>query len=199
MATDAHRVPTAPPALVASEPPVPDVAPGADAGPPPRRRWLVRTALAAVILLALAVAGRRFYDELYRLRAAPPLLVVAIALLWLLSRYLGADVMRVSLRALGHGVGRYEAFMLQMVQSYGNVLIPRSGIGVIGLYLKLRRGIPLADLGAVQVLPMTLMQVLTIGVTGLACQAAMALPGGAAPDRVAAVVVSAVAAACAAL
>lgn len=186
-------------------PPEPEAPPGGTPGPvageavppaPPRRVWVVRLVVAAVILAALAVAGRRFYDELYRLRAAPPLLVLAIALLWLLSRYQAADVMRISLRALGHRIGRYEAFMLQMVQSYGNVILPRSGIGAVGLYLKLRRGAPFADLGAVQVLPMTLLQVFTIGVIGLACQAAMALPGGAEPDRFATIVFAAVAAGC---
>jgi uncharacterized membrane protein YbhN (UPF0104 family) len=101
--------------------------------------------------------------------------------------------MRTSLRALGTHLGRYEAFMLQMVQSYSNVLVPRSGIGVLGLYMKLRHGTPFADLGAVQVLPMTLLQLFTIGVMGLLCQVALFAPGGAQPDRVMALCFTAVA------
>jgi len=145
------------------------------------------------VLAVLAIAGRRFYDELYRLREAPPLLVALIFLLWPASRYPAAVVMRTSLRALGTQLGRYEAFMLQMVQSYSNVLVPRSGIGVLGLYMKRRHGTPLADLGAVQVLPMTLLQLFTIGVMGLLCQAALLAPGGAQPDRVMALCFTAVA------
>jgi uncharacterized membrane protein YbhN (UPF0104 family) len=165
--------------------------------PAPRRRtWVIRVIIAVVVLAAMLVAGRRFYDELYRLRAAPPPLVAAITVLWLASRYPAADVMRVSLAALGHHIGRYEAFMLQMVQSYGNVLVPRAGIGMPALYMKLRHDTPFADLGAVQILPMTLMQVFTIGAAGLACQAAMLAPGGAEPDRAMAMVFTGVAVAC---
>jgi uncharacterized membrane protein YbhN (UPF0104 family) len=151
-----------------------------------------------VALATLLVAGRRFYDDLDRLRSVPPLLAIAIALLWLASRSFAADVMRVGLAALGHRIGRFEAFVLQMVQSYGNVLVPRAGIGVIGVYLKTRRATPFADLGAVQVLLMTVLQLLTIGVVGLLCQAALALPGGAGADGVMAALFAGVAAGCAA-
>lgn len=152
--------------------------------------------VAGLVLGALLVAGRRFYGELHRLRDAPPLLVAAISLLWLASRYPAADVMRVALRALGHRIGRYEAFMLQMVQSYGNVLVPRAGIGMPALYMKLRHDTPFADFGAVQILPMTLMQVFTIGVVGLISQAGLLATGGAEPDRLMTAVFAIVAAAC---
>ena len=142
-----------------------------------RRKWAVRIALAAVVLAVLAIAGRRYYDELHRLRQVPPALILLIALLWLASRYPAADVMRVALRTLRHGIGRYEAFMLQMVQSYGNLLIPRAGIGMPALYLKARHGVSFADLGAVQMLPMTLLQIATIGLMGILSQAALSATG----------------------
>ena len=137
---------------------------------PRRRHWLIRAVVAVAILVVLAFFGMRYRSDLWRLREVSPLLVAAIALLWLLTRYLAADVMRIALRALGHRIGRYEAFMLQMVQSYGNTLVPRAGIGAPAVYLKLRHGTPFADLGAVQLLPMTLLQIFTIGVMGLGCQ-----------------------------
>jgi uncharacterized protein (TIRG00374 family) len=183
MATGPLEAP--PPQAQVPQPPPPE--------PPRRRAWILRTVVGVVVLAALAVAGRPFYDKLYLLRQAPPLLVLAIVALWPASRYPASVVMRTSLRALGTRLGRYEAFMLQMVQSYSNVLVPRSGIGVLGLYMKLRHGTPLADLGAVQVLPMTLLQVFTIGVMGLLCQVALMSPGGAQPDRVMAICFTAVA------
>ena len=132
---------TGPQSETADPGPDPAAAPVLDyEAPPPRRRtWIVRTVVGVVVLAVLAIVGRRFYDELYRLREAPPLLVALIFLLWPASRYPAAVVMRTSLRALGTQLGRYEAFMLQMVQSYSNVLVPRSGIGVLGLYMKRRR------------------------------------------------------------
>jgi uncharacterized membrane protein YbhN (UPF0104 family) len=137
---------------------------------PRRRNWLIRSLVALVVVAALALVGRRYYDDLWRLRSVSPRLVLVIASLWLVTRYLAADVMRVALRALGHRIGRYEAFMLQMVQSYGNTLVPRTGISGPAVYLKLRHATPFADLGAVQLLPMTLLQIFTIGVMGLGCQ-----------------------------
>jgi uncharacterized membrane protein YbhN (UPF0104 family) len=137
---------------------------------PRRRNWLVRSCVAVLVVAALALVGRRYYSDLWRLRRVSPMLVLAIASLWLVTRYLAADVMRVALRALGHRIGRYEAFMLQMIQSYGNSLVPRAGISGPAVYLKLRHDTPFADLGAVQLLPMTLLQVFTIGVMGLGCQ-----------------------------
>src|SRR5215207_7675184 len=142
--------------------PAHDDAPSDAESPPSRRNWLVRAVIAGAVLGVLVVAGWKYYDELHRLRDAPPGLVGAIALLFLASRYPAADVMRVALRALGHRIGRYEAFMLQMVQSYGNVVLPRAEIGMPALYMKLRHETPFADLGAVQILPMTLLQVFTI-------------------------------------
>ena len=164
--------------MTASGPGRDDAPSEAPEGEAPRRAWVIRLVIAGAVLGVLVVAGWKYYDELHRLRDAPPLLVGAIALLWLASRYPAADVMRVALRALGHRLGRYEAFMLQMVQSYGNVLIPRAGIGMPALYLKLRHGTSFADLSAVQLLPMTLLQILTIGVTGLVCQAILWRTGG---------------------
>jgi len=184
-------------------PPAPD-APGSDgalpgmAALPRRRKWLLRAVVAGAVLGALVVAGRRFYSELHRLRDVPASLIALIFLLWMASRYPAAEVMRISLRALGHRIGRYEAFMLQMVQSYGNVLVPRAGIGMPALYMKLRHGTPIADFGAVQILPMTLLQVFTLGLTGLAAQAALLAPGGQKPDRTMATVFAAVVVACAA-
>jgi len=137
---------------------------------PRRRHWLIRSLVAVLILVTLAFLGRRYYSDLWRLRRVPPLLVATIGVLWLVTRYLAADVMRVALQALGHRIGRYEAFMLQMIQSYGNALVPRAGISAPAVYLKLRHGTPFADLGAVQLLPMTLLQIFTIGVMGLGCQ-----------------------------
>lgn len=178
--------------------PPPEAVPvDADDTPPPRRRhWVLRAVLAGAVLGALLVAGRKYYDELHRLRDAPAGLVAFIALLYLASRYPAADVMRVSLRRLGHRLGRYEAFMLQMVQSYGNVLVPRAGIGLPALYLKLRHGVGFADVGAVQLLSLSLLQMVAIGLSGLACLFLRWAWYGSTPDRPMVFLFAGVAAAC---
>src|SRR5687767_10828172 len=87
------------------------------ASPPPRarRRLLLRLALAVIILAALAVAGRRYYDELGRLKSASPWIVAAMAVLYVAGRWPAAEVMRASLRSLGHTIGRAETFFVLMV------------------------------------------------------------------------------------
>jgi uncharacterized membrane protein YbhN (UPF0104 family) len=52
-----------------------------------------------------------------------------------------------------------------------NMLIPRGGTGLIAGYLKLRRGIPLSDFGAVQLLPLFIVPMMCVGLAGLLAQA----------------------------
>ena len=104
--------------------------------------------------------------------------------------------MRASLRSLGHTIGRAETFFVLMVQYYVNMLIPRAGIGALAGYLKLRRGIPIADLGAAQVLTLTVIQYACLGVAALVCQSVLAATGVAPFDPLLAGVFAGVAVAC---
>ena len=92
--------------------------------------------------------------------------------------------MRRALVALGHHVGRAETFFVLMVQYYVNMLIPRAGIGALAGYFRLRRGIPVADLGAAQLVLLTLAQFACLGVAALACQGLLAATGAARFDPV---------------
>src|SRR5690349_19225306 len=88
------------------------------------KRLIVRLVVALVILAALVVAGRRYYGELARLKSASPWLIAAMAALYVAGRLPATWVMRASLRALGHQLGRAETFFVLMVQYYVNMLIP---------------------------------------------------------------------------
>ncbi len=160
-------------AAVAPDGDVAQVAAGA-LTPAPRRgrwKWAVRAALGGLVIAALAITGRKYYDELDRLRHVSPLLVVVIALLYLAARALAGYVRRAALLTLGQRTGHAETFMLQMVQAYTNLLVPRGGIGLPALYMNVRHGTSVADFSAVQVLPLTLLQIITMGAAGLICQA----------------------------
>src|SRR5215218_7518793 len=152
--------------------------------PKRRGKLVVRIVLALIILAALAYAGRRYYGELSRLKSASPWLVSAMAALYVLGRIPPAAIMRRALIALGHHVGRAETFFVLMVQYYVNMLIPRAGIGALAGYFRLRRGVPVADLGAAQLVLLTLAQFACLGVAALACQGLLAAAGAARFDPV---------------
>jgi uncharacterized protein (TIRG00374 family) len=82
---------------------------------------------------------------------------------------LTSEVMRLGLKALGHVVSVYESFMVSMVNAYANLLIPRAGLGLPAVYMKLKHGVPIADFSSVQLVPMTVLQITTIGIAGVIC------------------------------
>jgi uncharacterized protein (TIRG00374 family) len=161
----------------------------------PRRRGrlLVRVVIALVILAAMIYAGRRYFGELDRLKSANPWLIATMAGLYVLGRLPPAAILRRALRALGHHIGRAEAFFVLMVQYYVNMLVPRAGIGALAGYFKLRRGVPVADVGAAQLVLLTLAQFACLGVAALVAQASLAAARVAPVDPVLAAVFGGVA------
>jgi uncharacterized membrane protein YbhN (UPF0104 family) len=137
------------------------------------KRWLLRVVVACVAMMAFAWVGRRYGEELKRLPHAKPMAVAMIVAVFVPTRVLTSEVMRVGLRALGHRISTYESFMVSMVNAYANLLLPRAGLGLPAVYMKMKHAIPIADFATVQLLPMTVLQVTTIGVTGVSCVAAI--------------------------
>ncbi len=131
------------------------------------RRWLIRIGLAVVVLAVFAYVGRRFFDDLPKLRQAKPLGVLLIALIFIPTRILTSEIMRLGLRALGHVVSAYESFMVSLVNAYANLLIPRAGLGLPAVYMKMKHGVRIADFSGVQLVPMTVLQITTIGLAGV--------------------------------
>jgi uncharacterized membrane protein YbhN (UPF0104 family) len=78
--------------------------------------------------------------------------------------------MRLSLRAQGHEVGRSRAFVLTILISYTNLLVPRAGVAAPMLSLRRSHGVDVVAYGAI-VIASTAMTVIAVGVCGLACQA----------------------------
>lgn len=134
-----------------------------------RGRWL--GLLVSVALVAILVyVGRGYFGELERLGEVPPWLVIAMVAVFLLTRLLTSEVMRLALLELGHRIGHVEAMLLGFLRAYANLIIPRSGFGAAGVYLKMRHGVTLANYGSL-VLPLTVLQLIVIGGTGLGTQA----------------------------
>lgn len=139
-----------------------------------RRR--LSLAIGALCLVTLVTLGRSQLHELGRLAQVSPVAVAGILLLYVTARGLNGEIMRAALRRLGHEIGRYEAFVLTILVSYTNLLIPRAGLGAPALYLKHRHRIDYAVIGSL-LLVTAVLQGGAIGVAGLAVQGLLAAGG----------------------
>jgi uncharacterized membrane protein YbhN (UPF0104 family) len=103
--------------------------------------------------------------------------VAAMMAVYIATRIVDGDVLRVALLGLGHRIGHYRAFLLAMVMTYTNLIVPRAGMGAPAIYLKHRMGVAYADFFAL-LIPTVVLQMLAVAVCGLACQAALSLGWG---------------------
>jgi uncharacterized membrane protein YbhN (UPF0104 family) len=130
-----------------------------------KNRYL-RLAVWLLVLGLFVYLGRRYFGQLHLLREAALGWVVLNGAIFLLTRYVNGEVMRVSLRQVGHPIGHYEAFMLNIIMGYTNLLLPRAGLSAPIAYLKLRHGVTYAKFTALA-MPMVLLQLIVQGVLGL--------------------------------
>lgn len=133
------------------------------------RRPSVRLAIGLCLLAALFFFCRGHLGDLRRLADADWGLAAAILAVYVLTRLVHAEILRRSLGALGHRLGRGETFLLTILRTYAGLLIPRAGLGAPGVYLKLRHGVSFAAYGSL-LLPLTMLHLLALGATGLVLQ-----------------------------
>ncbi|NLF17130.1 MAG: flippase-like domain-containing protein [Lentisphaerae bacterium] len=126
----------------------------------------LRAAIGAVMLGLFAYLGRRCFGQIHLLREAAIGWVLLNAALFLVTRYVNGEVMRVSLRQVGHRLGHGEAFMLNLIMGYTNLILPRAGLSAPIAYLRLRHGVSYAQFTALA-MPMVLLQFVVQGLLGL--------------------------------
>lgn len=131
------------------------------------RQRCLNLCIAAGTIAVLAYLGRQYFGDLSRLREASRPMLVGILLLYLLTRFVHSEVVRQALVRLGHHVGRYETFMLNMLMSYTNLLIPRAGLGAPAMYLNRKYHVSYSDYASV-VMVNVVLQLLCGGAAGLA-------------------------------
>ena len=140
------------------------------------RRW-VRILVSAVLLAAFVYLGWPYFGKLDLLLRPHPLWLAGILLVYCFTRVLNAQVMCSALNRLGRRVGIYEAFMLTMVTSYTNLLVPHAGLGAPALYMKRKYSLPYSDFAAA-LMSMLVLQIFCAGVIGLVGAAALGLREG---------------------
>jgi hypothetical protein len=126
-------------------------------------RWGVGLGVTALF----CYAGRKYLGGIGRLREVPPWWVLANGAVYLLTRYCNGEVLRLALNRLGCAIRGYEAFMLNMVMSYTNLLVPHAGMGPPAMYLNKKYGVAYTDYVAL-VMPTFTLQLVCAGACGLA-------------------------------
>jgi uncharacterized membrane protein YbhN (UPF0104 family) len=136
--------------------------------------------LTAGLLVLLGYLARGHLFELRRLVDVPISSSLAILVLFLVSRGVGAEIVRVGLARLGHVIGRPECFMLSILTSYTNLFVPRSGLAPPALYLRRRHDVAYVSYLSLAVATM-LIATTAVGVLGLGLHVALSLGEGRPP------------------
>lgn len=137
----------------------------------------LRLALGLGVTALFCYAGRKYLGDIGMLKSVPPMWVAANALVYLLTRYANGEVLRLALNRLGCAIRGYEAFMLNMVMSYTNLLVPHAGMGPPAMYLKSKYGVNYTDYAAL-VMPTFTLQLVCAGFCGLGAMTWIVLGGG---------------------
>lgn len=128
-----------------------------------------RAVATALLLIALAVLGVRHAGELDRLLHADPWWLAAMVVLGVAVRGVAAEIMRDTLAEVGHRVRIGEIFGLAALSAVPGLFFPRAGFGALGLALRTRHGVPFSASSAL-VLPLSVLDLVVVGVAGLALQ-----------------------------
>ncbi len=112
------------------------------------RRWL-KILLAIVVVACFLYAGRGYYDQLYRIRDAHWLGILGIALVHMLMLWTQGLTLKLGLDVYDDSINEREGFALSILSAYTNLLLPRSGVGTVAVYLKRVRNTPLMDYSSV--------------------------------------------------
>lgn len=139
------------------------------------RRW-VRFLVGLLLVALVAWVLRRHFGDLGRLRDANPTAIAGLIGVYLVTRLLSADLLRLGLKELGYHVGRVEVLLLVFVRTYTNLVVPRSGLGAAGLYLKTAHRVSLAHYSSL-LLPLAVFALLSVGLCGLSLQGVLWLRG----------------------
>jgi len=141
------------------------------APPSVRWRWL-RFVTGPLVLVLFIIIAWRHLDELDRLKDVSPIAAGALALLFLAARAGHTLTFKLLLNRLGHYIGSGELFLLNILMAYTNLLVPRMGTGLPGVYLKYKHGVSFAQYGSL-LLPIVVLHAISLGLLGLIGQTAL--------------------------
>jgi uncharacterized membrane protein YbhN (UPF0104 family) len=105
-------------------------------------RRTLKIALGLIAIACFLYVGRRYFGELGQVKNAHWVGVVGIAVVHLLTLKWGLD-------AFDNSITERESFILFVISSYANLVLPRSGVGTTAVYLNRARKTSMIDYSSV--------------------------------------------------
>jgi len=120
------------------------------------RSRTIRIALALAAIACFLYVGRNYLDQLHRIVDANLAGICGIVIVHLLTLWLQGLTLKWGLDSFDQSISGKESFVLFIISSYANLLLPRSGVGTTALYLNRVRKSSLVDYSSVVVVNATL-------------------------------------------
>ncbi|MGI9516209.1 MAG: lysylphosphatidylglycerol synthase transmembrane domain-containing protein [Pirellulaceae bacterium] len=105
--------------------------------------------LALVVVTCFLYVGRNYFGQLHLITHAHWLGVVGIVIVHLLTLWLQGLTYKWGLDSFDRSISDKESFVLFVISSYANLVLPRSGVGTTALYLNRSRKVPIIDYSSV--------------------------------------------------
>ncbi len=109
----------------------------------------IKIILAIIAVACFLYAGRNYFGQLHLISHAHWAGVLGIVVVHLLTLWLQGLTIKWGLDSYDRSISEKESFVLFVISSYANLLLPRSGVGTTALYLNRSRKVPLIDYSSV--------------------------------------------------
>ena len=114
-----------------------------------KRYW--RFVLGLIAIACFLYVGRNYLDQLHRIQEAHLAGIVGIVVVHLLTLWLQGLTLKWGLDSFEKTISQKESFVLFIISSYANLLLPRSGVGTTAVYLNRVRKSSMVDYSSVVV------------------------------------------------
>lgn len=112
-------------------------------------RKSVQIVLGLIAMACFLYVGRNYMDQLHRIKDVHLFGVIGIVVVHLLTLWLHGLTLKWGLDSFDQTISQRESFVLFVISSYANLLLPRSGIGTTALYLTRVRKSSMIDYSSV--------------------------------------------------
>lgn len=112
-------------------------------------RRLLKIIISLIAVACFLYVGRKYFGQLETITNAHWLGVIGIVCVHLLTLWLQSLTIKWGLDSFENSISERESFVLFVISSYANLLLPRSGVGTTAVYLNRKRKTSMIDISSV--------------------------------------------------